>query len=234
MDKAAADKGLTVTTTDLIAQTDPLPGVGTAQELANALFAAKKNDPPAIAQTPQGFAVYQVTEIQAPQTPTFEQIKAKVEEQFKAQRAQALLAQKTQELSDRAHAEHDLKKAAKEAWRHGEDQRLGECNRAGSRRGRHERSGQRGLHSGRRARSAVRCRAVPAAASCWLCSRSRSRRPRKLKQNWDTAKDTLLEQKRQALEGLYVQNLRDKLEKEGKIKINKKEMERLSRMSEGS
>ena len=69
------------------------------------MFGAKKNDPPATAPTPQGYAVYQVTEIQPPQTPTFEQIKAKVEEQFKDQRAQALLAQKTQELSDRAHAD---------------------------------------------------------------------------------------------------------------------------------
>ncbi len=67
-----------------------------------------------MAQTPQGYAIYQVTEIQPPQTPTFEQIKAKVEDQFKAQRAQMLLAQKTQELSDRARAMHDLKKAAKE------------------------------------------------------------------------------------------------------------------------
>ena len=62
-----------------------------------------------------GYAVYQVNEIQPPQTPTFDQIKDKVEEQFKDQRAQSLLAQKTQELADRAHSEHDLAKAAKEA-----------------------------------------------------------------------------------------------------------------------
>ena len=83
------------------------------------------------------------------------------------------------------------------------------------------------------ARSAVRYRAARTAASCWRWWRSRSRRPRRLKQNWDRAKETLLEQKRQTLEGLYVQNLRDKLEKEGKIKINKKEMERLSRLERG-
>ena len=58
--------------------------------------------------------IYQVTEIQPAQTPSFDQIKAKVEEQFKDQRAQTMLAQKTQELSDRAHSEHDLAKAAKE------------------------------------------------------------------------------------------------------------------------
>ena len=33
MDKAATDKGLTVTTTDFVAQTDPLPGVGNAHGL---------------------------------------------------------------------------------------------------------------------------------------------------------------------------------------------------------
>jgi len=58
--------------------------------------------------------------------------------------------------------------------------------------------------------------------------------PAEVKLAWDRAKETLLDQRRQALEGLYVQNLRDKLEKEGKIKINKKEMERLSHLSEGS
>jgi hypothetical protein len=58
--------------------------------------------------------------------------------------------------------------------------------------------------------------------------------PAEAKQNWDRAKEALLDQKRQVLEGLYVQNLRDKLEKDGKIKINKQEMERMSRLGEGS
>ena len=66
-----------------------------------------------MAPTSQGYAIYQVTDIQPPQTPTFEQIKAQVEQQFKDQRAQALLAQKTQELSDRAHADHDLTRRPK-------------------------------------------------------------------------------------------------------------------------
>ena len=115
MDKAAAEKGLEVTTTDLVAETDPLPGVGDSKDLMTALFSAKKNDPPVATHTSQGYAIYQVTDIQPPQTPTFEQIRAQVEQQFKDQRAQSLLAQKTQELSDRAHADHDLAKAAKEA-----------------------------------------------------------------------------------------------------------------------
>src|SRR5664279_915202 len=61
MDKAAADKGLVVVSTELIAQNEPLPGVGASQELSNALFAAKKGDAPAMTQSPQGYAIYQVT-----------------------------------------------------------------------------------------------------------------------------------------------------------------------------
>ena len=62
MSKAAADKGLTVTTVGPVAQGDPLPGVGNAPEFASALFSAKKGDPPATAPLPQGYAVYQVTD----------------------------------------------------------------------------------------------------------------------------------------------------------------------------
>ena len=42
LDKAAADKNLTVTTTDLIAQTDPLPGVGNAPDFMSALFSREE------------------------------------------------------------------------------------------------------------------------------------------------------------------------------------------------
>ena len=148
--KLRLTKGLTVTNTDLLAQSDPLPAVGTAQELSNDLFSTKKDHPPATAQIPQGFAIYQVTEIQPPQTPTFDQIKAQVEEQFRAQRAQALLAQKTQELSDRAHAGPRSEDSRQRGWRNGEDQRPGQCHGASSRLGAMSGAGQRGLCSWRR------------------------------------------------------------------------------------
>ena len=58
--------------------------------------------------------------------------------------------------------------------------------------------------------------------------------PEQMKQGWDKAKEALLQQKREEYENLYVENLRSRLEKEGKIKINKKEMDRLSTLTEGS
>jgi len=232
LDKAAADKGLTVTTSDFVTKADSLQGVGNSPELIAGIFNVKKMDPPATASIPQGYAVYQVTEIEAAQTPTFEQIKPKVEDEFKAQRAQAMLAQKTQELSDRAHSEHDLNKAAKELGATVKSSDLvgptGQVPDIGSLSGPAasifelkpgEISGPLGLQAGGVVVMLVD-RQVPNGDD--------------LKKSWDSAKETLLSQKRQELEGLYVQNLRDRLEKQGKIKINKAEMERLAKMGEGS
>ena len=232
MNKAAADKGLTVTTAGPVAQGDLLPGVGNAPEFASALFSAKKNDPPATASLPQGYAVYQVVEIQPPQTPTFEQIRTKVEEQFKDRRAQAQLAQKTQELSDRAHAEHDLAKAAKE---------IGASVKTSQLVDRTSQVPDIGAMSGA---ASVAFSMKPGDISGPLQGGNngvvikvlemQEPSPEQMKQNFDTTKDALLQQKRSEIEGLYVENLRDRLEKEGKIKVNKKEMERLAQSSEGT
>jgi peptidyl-prolyl cis-trans isomerase D len=232
MDKAAKDKNLTVATTGMITQTDQLPGIGSAPDFMNALFGAKKNDPPATASTPMGYAVYQVTEIQPPQTPTFDQIKAKVEEQFKDERAQGMLAQKTQELSDRAHSEHDLAKAAKEVGasvktsdlvdKTSQVPDIGAMNGAVS--------VAFGLKSGDISGP------IQAGANGVVLKVTEVHQPtpEQMKQDWEKAKEALVEHKREEYENLYVENLRNTLEKEGKIKINKKEMERLATLSEGS
>jgi peptidyl-prolyl cis-trans isomerase D len=229
LDKAAADKGLTVTTTDFLSKTDAMPGVGNSQDLMSAIFSVKKMDPPGTVSIPQGYAVYQVAEIEPAQTPSFEQIKAKVEDEFKTQRAQQMLAQRTQELADRAHSEHDLKKAAQEVGATVKTSDLvgptSQVPDIGALTGaaaqiftlkQGEISGPIGLQG--------------SGAVVMLIDRQEPS-PDELKKAWDTARDTLLAQKRQEMEGLYVQNLRERLEKEGKIKINKKEIERLAKGS---
>ncbi|MGA2904137.1 MAG: peptidyl-prolyl cis-trans isomerase [Candidatus Korobacteraceae bacterium] len=232
MDKTAAEKGLSVTTTDLVAQTDQLPGIGAAPDFMSALFSAKKNDPPATATAPAGYVIYQVTEIQPPQTPSFEQVKDKLEEQFKNQRAQVLLAQKTQQLSDRAHTDHDLAKAAKE---------VGATMKTSDLVDRNSQVPDLGAMTGS-ASVAFTMKAGEISGPIQggpngvvlRILQVQEPDPDQIKQGWDKAKDALLERKRQEYEGLYVENLRSTLEKEGKIKINKKEMERLATPSEGS
>src|SRR5260370_35540204 len=79
-----------------------------------AVFGATEKSPPEMAATAQGFAVFQLLGVKPPATPTFEEIRAQVGEQFKNERANILRSQKVQELSDRAKAAHDLRKASKE------------------------------------------------------------------------------------------------------------------------
>jgi peptidyl-prolyl cis-trans isomerase D len=114
LDKAAATRGLQVVTTDFISRTDALPGIGSSSQFMDAVFGAAEKAPADEVQLPQGFAIFQVQQIKPAATPTFEEIRSRVETEFKSERAGSMLTQKTQELSDRAKAAHDLKKAAKE------------------------------------------------------------------------------------------------------------------------
>jgi peptidyl-prolyl cis-trans isomerase D len=232
MDKAGKDRNLAVASTGLVAQTDQLPELGSAPDFMNALFGAKKNDPPAIAVTPAGYAIYQVTEIQPAQTPTFDQIKSKIEEQFKDQRAQTMLAQKTQELSDRAHSEHDLAKAAKEVGATVKTSDLVDKTSQVPDIG--AMSGAASVAFGMKVGEISGPVQGGANGIVMKVLEVQQPAPEQMKQDWEKTKETLLEQKRQEYENVYVENLRNTLEKEGKIKINKKEMDRLATLSEGS
>ncbi|OLE12539.1 MAG: hypothetical protein AUG89_07270, partial [Acidobacteria bacterium 13_1_20CM_4_56_7] len=114
LEKAAAKKGLQVITTDFVDSKALLPGIGSDPQFMSTAFAQEQNAPPDQAKLHQGYAIYQVTAIKPPSTPTFDEIRGRVEQEFKNERATQLLSQKTQELSDRAKSAHDLKKAAKE------------------------------------------------------------------------------------------------------------------------
>jgi peptidyl-prolyl cis-trans isomerase D len=114
MDKAAKNHGLQVVEIGYFTRSEPLPGIGNAPAFMDAAFSAKAMAPPAAVATPQGFAILQVTDVKPPSTPAYEEVKARVEQQFKMDRAKAMLSQKTRELSDRAHAQHNLRAAAKE------------------------------------------------------------------------------------------------------------------------
>ena len=114
LEKAAASKGLQVISTDFVDSKAALPGIGNDPQFMSTVFAQNQNAQPDQAQIHQGYAIYQVTAVKPPSTPTFEEIRSRVEQEFKNERSTQLLSQKTQELSDRAKSDHDLKKAAKE------------------------------------------------------------------------------------------------------------------------
>lgn len=114
VEKAAVAKGFHAVTTDYFSRVDTLPGMESSPQLMEAVFNEQEKSPPDMVQTPEGYVVFELLAVKAPATPTFDQIRSKLETDFKNERASVLLQQKTQELSDRAKAEHDLKKAAKE------------------------------------------------------------------------------------------------------------------------
>src|SRR6202051_1756226 len=108
LEKAAAAKGQPAVTTDYFTKTDSLPGLGASPQFMDAVFNEADKAPPDVVQVPQGYVVFQLLGVKPPATPTFEEIRSKVENQFKNERASFLLHQRAQELSDRAKAARDL------------------------------------------------------------------------------------------------------------------------------
>ena len=232
LEKAAASKGLQVVKTDFIARTDALPGIGASQQFTEAVFAAREKAPADVVQLPQGYAIYQVNAIKPPQTPTFEEIRSRVETEFKNERVASLLTQKTQELSDRAKAGHDLRKAAKEldATMKTSDFVLpdGQVPDLGS------------MTAG----ASVAFTMKPGEISGPIVNGNtgvvlaltdrQAPTDQDFAEKKDQIRDSLLAKKQQDLFALFVANLRDQMEKSGKIKINQEEMKQLTRGAPGS
>jgi peptidyl-prolyl cis-trans isomerase D len=232
LDKAAAAKGLQVTTTDFVSRTDSLPGIGSSPQFTEAAFAQTAKSAPDMIQIPQGYVIYQVLDVQPPATPTFEEIRSRVEEEFKNQRANELLSQKTQELADRAKAEHDLKKAAKELGATLKTSDLvdpnGQVPDIGSMTGPASQAFalKQGEISG----------PIMGSGNGSVLQILEKQQPSEtdFTAKKDEVRDTLLQQKQNELFSLFVTNLRQQMEKSGKIKVNQEEMKGLSRTAEGT
>jgi peptidyl-prolyl cis-trans isomerase D len=113
LDKAAASRQLKVTTTDYVAADASLPGIGSSPEVMSQIFTFQK-DTPSVARAGQNEVVADVLDIKPKSTPTFEQARKQLEDSYRQDRAQQMVGQKSQELAEKAKAAGDLKKAAKE------------------------------------------------------------------------------------------------------------------------
>ena len=226
MAKAAAQNHLQVTTTDFISRNDTLPGVGAAPEFMDAVFGATQNAPPDITNLRQGYVVYQVTAVKPPQTPSFEQIKSRVESEFLNQQATTMLAQKLQELSDRARALHDLKKAAKEA---------GATVKTSDLVTRKDQVPDVGAMSGS---ASVAFSMKPGAISGPInngnsgavLSVVQVQPPSQadFQKQKDQTREQVLQKKRDEMLQLFIANLRERMEKSGKIQINQQVLKQLT------
>jgi peptidyl-prolyl cis-trans isomerase D len=110
----AAAHHLQVTTSGYVAQNAVLPGLADSSKLLTSAFAAKQGAAPEVATAGDGYAVFQVSGIMAARAPVFEEFKSQLLDDFREQQLPQLLARKTNELADKAHAEGNLAQAAKE------------------------------------------------------------------------------------------------------------------------
>ncbi|HLH09737.1 MAG TPA: peptidyl-prolyl cis-trans isomerase, partial [Terriglobales bacterium] len=225
LDKAAQANALQVQTSGLIARSDSIPGIGSSPELTEAIFNEKVDSPPQQVATPNGYAIFQVTQIQPPATPTFEQAKDKIESDFKSQRAGQLMQQKIQQLADRARAEHNLKKAAQEVGATVKTSDLVTIK---------DQVPQIGAMSGA---ASVAFDLNPGQVSAPIntpggavvISLLDKQQPtaEEAAKNSDQVRETLLEQKRAEAFQIFATDLRQRLQKEGRIRVNKAAWDRV-------
>jgi len=230
LEKAAADNGLQVQQTDFVTRTDSLPGIGSSPQFANAVFGMKENAAPQSVGLARGFAVAQVTAIKPPAAPTFEQVKERVTNELKQQKAGAMLMQKTQELSQKAQASHNLREAAKAVGAtvktselvapDGQVPELGQVANAvpevfemkPGEISKPVNLGNKGVVL------ALLEKAMPTDAEFALTK--------------GQIKSTLLERKRSDAEEVFVLALRTRLEKEGRIQVDKKKVAAMSNVNQ--
>ncbi|HEV7519549.1 MAG TPA: peptidyl-prolyl cis-trans isomerase [Candidatus Angelobacter sp.] len=229
LDKAASKYGAQVVSSNLITRSDSLPGIGPQPPLMDAIFSASEKAGPQVTQTPQSTVVFEVAKVEPARTPSFDEIRDRVATEFKNQRAGDMLRRKVQELADRAHAEHDLGKAAKEAGASFKTSdlvsRTQQVPEIGSLSGpaaaaftmkQGEISGPINLGTSQAVLQIVE-RQEPSATDADFAKQR------------DQLRERLASQKRQEVLTLFVTDLNTRLEKEGKVKINKTEMDNLTK-----
>ena len=194
-----------------------------------AVFGANLKSGPQAVGVGNGAAIFELARIDPPKSLDFENIKDKdkVTKDFKSEQAGRKLEEKLKEMADRAHSEHDLRKAAKEAGATvktsdlvaGKDQVVDIGSMNGQ--AREAFNLKPGEISGP---INVGSKGVVIA----LLERQEPSAEESAKGS-DEIREELIQRKRQQVLEIYLTNLKTRLEKEGKEKINKNTMEQLTR-----
>jgi peptidyl-prolyl cis-trans isomerase D len=114
LEKTAAAHHLQVVTTPMVSNVGVIPSLPDGSQMISKAFLARQSDPPQPVSTGEGYAIFQVTGIAAAHAPNFADWKSHVLDDYREQQIPVLLGQKTTELANKAKAENDLAKAAKE------------------------------------------------------------------------------------------------------------------------
>jgi len=226
IDKAAQSKGLEAITSNLITRTDTLPGIGAAPQLMDQIFSAPDKAAPEMSNTPQGSVVFQVTDIKPPATPTFDDIRARVESDYRGDKAQQMLAQKTEELAEKAKSEHDIKKAAQQVGATYKTSELVSLSSQVPDIGRMSDTGsvaftlpEGGVSGPLR---------IARGGAVLMVTDKQEPTPDEFAKGSDQLRESLVGRKREEAFQVFATGLRQQMEKNGKIKVNKEAMNQIA------
>jgi peptidyl-prolyl cis-trans isomerase D len=114
LQKTAAAHHLEVSTTQPLGVRGVISALPDSSQITAKAFESKQGDPPQFAPTGEGFAIFQVTGVEAAHAPDFVSWKSNVADDYRNEQLPSLLAQKTTELAAKARTTNDLAKAAKD------------------------------------------------------------------------------------------------------------------------
>jgi len=218
--KTAEAHHLQVVTTDYVPKNAVLPGLPDGAKLLTMAFSAKPGSAPQVTSTGEGFAVFQVEDLKPAHAPTFEEYKSHLVDDFREQQLPQLLARKTNELADKAHAENNLAQAAKEVGatikssdlvgHTGQVPDIGDLSAATPdlfdlKVGQISKAINTG-HSGIVAKIGEKQEPTPDETA----------------KNFDTTRESLLSERREQMFAVFVTALTDRYEKSGGIRMNKR------------
>ncbi|HVW76306.1 MAG TPA: peptidyl-prolyl cis-trans isomerase [Alloacidobacterium sp.] len=218
--QTAAAHHLQAVTTDYVAQNAIIPALADGSQMLTSAFAAKQGAAPQVASTGDGYAVFQVQDIQAAHAPSFDSYKSHVLDDFRDQQVPQLLARKTNELADKAKAENDLAKAAKEVGATvkssdlvGRDAQVPDIGQLAS-----TAPQLFDLNVGQIS-GAIQGQRTGAVAKL-----TQKQQPTvdEIGKNMESTRDSLLNQRRDEMFAVFVSNLTERYQKEGRISINKR------------
>jgi peptidyl-prolyl cis-trans isomerase D len=220
MAQTAAAHHLQVVTTDYLAQNAIIPTLADGSQMLTAAFSAKQGAAPQVASTGDGYAVFQVQDVHAAHAPTFDEYKSHILDDFRDEQLPQLLTRKTNELADKAKAENDLAKAAKE---------VGATVKSSDLVGRDSQVPDVGqlsqtapalfdLNVGQFSQP------INSQRTGVVAKLTQKQQPTQdeVQKNFEQTRDALLNQKREDMYSVFITNLVDQYQKQGRISVNRR------------
>ncbi len=210
---------LQLVTTDFLSQASVVPGLPDGSKLLAEAFTAKNGAAPQVSTTGEGYAIFQVEDIQPAHAPTFADYKSHILDDYRQEQLPQLLARKTNELANLAKTE-DLAKAAKAAGATlkssdlvGRDAQVPEIGALAS-----VAPQLFDLSVGQLSAP------INTGHSGIVAKIADKQEPTgdEIAKNFDQTRETLLEQRREEMFAVFISTLQQKYEKEGRIRMNRK------------